>query len=138
MKVQRELSEEIVEYPGVSRGAKSSTDLFKMKSNPMLRRASTYPLAYRIGPIPVGAPTTADDTALIAASRLGVQILIGISLTDANQQRCNFSARNTKLISEPQVKLNGSVIEVSTQEQHLGIERVPSNNSRATVQCRIK
>ena len=41
-------------------------------------------------------------------------------------------------ISDPQVKLYGAVIEVSTQEQHLGIERVPSNNPRATVQCRIK
>ena len=107
----------------------------------MLRRANTHPLAYRIGSIPVNAPTTGDDTALIVASRLGVHTLIGIAQTDANQQRYSFSAHKTKPIvfnpkshiSDPQVKPNGAVIEVSTQECHLGIERVPSNNQRATV-----
>ena len=86
---QVKLQGELSEYQGIRQEGQSSTDLFKAKSNPMLRRASIHPLEYRIGSIPVSAPTAADDTALIAASRLGVHTLIGIAQTDANQQRYN-------------------------------------------------
>ena len=146
VKVQGELSEELEEFQGIRQGAESSTGLYKGKSNKMLNAASSHPLAYRIGTVPVGAPTTADDTAFVASSQLGAQTLVGIAQIDSNHQRYSFSSQKTKVmainkkphIPEPQLKLNGVKIDLSTQERHLGIERTPNNSAKATIQSRIK
>lgn len=146
VKLKGELSDPICELQGIKQGAESSTDLFKAKSNPMIDRSGSHPVAYRIGSIPVGAPTTADDTALISSSRLGAQVQIGIAQLEANQNRYCFSNQKTKVMvvnqkkdpENPNLKLNNNIIDVSEQEKHLGIERTPNHSAEATVDSRIK
>jgi len=146
VKSQGMLSEDFQEHQGIRQGGLSSTDLFKVKSNNLLQRASTHPVAYRIGITQVGAPTTADDTALVTSSQYGAQVLVGIAQQDANTQRYSFNEQKSKVMvvnqkpvnPEPQVKLNGKYMDSTRQERHLGIERIPTNSAKATVESRIK
>ena len=59
------LSMPIEEKQGIRQGGLTSTELFKNRSNPMLKRLAELPDSFRIGCLPIGAPTTADDTALL-------------------------------------------------------------------------
>jgi len=146
VKLQGLLSSEFREHQGIRQGGLSSTDLFKIKSNELLDKASKHPMAYRVGTVPVGAPTTADDTALISATRCGAQTLVGIAQQDSNTQRYSFNVQKTKVLTinqkphvpNPLIELNGAVIGSTEKERHLGIERTPTNSARATVESRIK
>ena len=146
VKLQGQLSCEFSEHQGIRQGGLTSTDLFKVRANEMIQRAGTHPLAYKIGIVSVGAPTTADDTALISASKTGAQVLVGIAEMDSNMHRYSFSKQKTKLmvingkpgLADPAVKLNGVDLGVTSHERHLGIERTASTIAKATVEKRIK
>jgi hypothetical protein len=146
VKWQGMLSESFKEDQGIRQGGLSSTDLFKVKSNDLLNRASSHPLGYKIGITPVSAPTTADDTALVTSSQLGAQVLTGIAQQDAQMQRYNFNEDKSKVMvinqrtkcSEPQIKLNGKALQCTNQERHLGVERSITNKATATIECRVK
>lgn len=111
----------------------------------MLNALRSHPLAYRIGTVCVGAPTTADDTALISASETGMKVLVGIAAQDARIQRYSYSTQKTKLMVINQkdnkpisVQLNGERIAMTCQERHLGVERTTSDSPKATISSRIK
>jgi hypothetical protein len=146
VKLQGHLSENLEELQGIRQGGISSTELFKGKTNYLLQKAGTHRLAYRIGIHPVGAPTTADDTALISSSHYGAQTLIGIAQVDAEAHRYSFNEKKTKVMVvnkqrstiEPLLKLNETLIGTSEQERHLGLERTSDSSAKATVLSRIK
>jgi hypothetical protein len=145
VKLQGLLSEKFPERQGIRQGGLTSTDLYKVKANQMLEKLSSHPLAYRIGAIPVGAPTTADDTAIITSSELGAKVLMGIAEQDARIQQYSFSTQKTKLMiinpqgdRQPNVMLNGANIATTALERHLGIERSTTDSAKNTIDSRIK
>jgi len=145
VKLHGRLSEEFPEKQGIRQGGLTSTDLYKVKSNQMLDLLSSHPLAYRIGTVCVGAPTTADDTTLITSSQTGVKVLMGIAEHDARIHQYSFSVQKTKLMivnpkdsMPPEVKLNCQPVATTERERHLGIERVTSNSAKVTIDTRIK
>jgi hypothetical protein len=145
VKLNGNLSDQLEELQGIRQGGLSSTELFKSKSNYLLDSAAMQEDAYRIGAISVGAPTTADDTALISSTHVGAQTLLGIAELDSNYQRYDFNAQKTKVMvinhqqdtPVPPLRLNNSVIAMSNQERHLGIERTANNCAKETITHRI-
>ena len=145
VKLQGQLSKPFLEQQGIRQGGLTSTDLYKVKANHMLQSISSHPMAYRIGTTAVGAPTTADDTALISSSVVGAKVLIGMAERDAQIHRYTFSAQKTKLMvinpkdkRPPSVRLNGENIGIIEHERHLGIERGISDTVKLTIESRIK
>ena len=145
VKVGSELSRVVKEGQGIRQGGQSSTDLFKCRSNKMLQRITELPDSFRIGSISLGAPTTADDTALLSATRVGAQTQINVAQDDANNHRYNFSTVKTKAIvinpsplGEAPLRLNNLPVDISHQETHLGLQRTPDSKAEATIKERIK
>jgi hypothetical protein len=145
VKLQGQLSKPFLEQQGIRQGGLTSTDLYKVKANHLLDSINSHPLSYRIGTINVGAPTTADDTALISSSALGAKVLTGIAERDAQIHRYSFSTQKTKLMIinpkdkvPPAVRLNGELLSTTEQERHLGIERGVSDSVQLTIESRIK
>lgn len=146
VKLDGNLSRTIIERQGVRQGAVTSTEAFKGKSNDLLRRIRNHPDAFKIGCTSVGGPTTADDTALLSNSVLGIQSLLHLAQEDANRGRYLFSTSKSRMMTifpedrilkSPPVYLNGAPIETSDSEKHLGIARNISTTSQETVNQRI-
>ena len=139
------LSREIIENQGIRQGGLTSTECFKSKSNNMITSLSHHPTAFRIGSIAVGAPTTADDTALISDTVVGAKTLIGIAELDANQQRYSFNTTKTKSMVinpksttwKPDITLNQEPVDDSRKEKQLGIQRTVNGSSLPTIEERI-
>ena len=146
VRIGGKLSRKIKEGQGIRQGANTSTEAYKGKSNPLLHRAASNPVAYRVGTIETGAPTTADDTAYMTKMLHGTQVLVGMAETDSRHARYNFSSTKTKFMTVnqkknryiPEPKLYGNDIATTTQERHLGIERTPDNRATATISSRIQ
>ena len=129
VKIDGNLSVPIKELQGIRQGGLTSTELFKNRSNMMLKRLAELPDSFRIGCLPIGAPTTADDTALLSSTKLGAQAQIFVAQDDANNQRYGFSSAKTKvqIVNNPSheivsLSLNKEPIEISLQETHLGVQ----------------
>ena len=111
----------------------------------MLKRLAELPDSFRTGCLPICAPTTPDDTALLSSTKLGAQAQILVAQDDANNHRYGFSSAKTKVQivnNKPHeivsLSLNKEPIEISLQETHLGVQRTPDGKASATVKERIK
>lgn len=145
VKIENELSNTFIEGQGIRQGGLTSTELFKARSNATLKRLASLPSSFRIGTTPVGAPTTADDTALVSSTRIGTQSQINIAESDASHQRYCYSATKTAIqvinsptnFDYPEYRLNNQPLATSTREKHLGIERTPDTRTTQTIEQRI-
>lgn len=135
------------EEQGIRQGAVSSTDIFKARANPVLKRLENLPHSAQIGSIGLGALMVADDLVLAAETPAGAQSLVFEAETDASREHFSFSKTKTKSVvvssgkstpSEPNTLLNATKLEISAAETHLGIARSCDGSNSITVKNRIK
>jgi hypothetical protein len=144
-----ELSRLITEKQGIRQGGLTSAEAFKAKSNSFLNSVRCHPDSFRIGSIPVGIPTVADDNCLIANSKTAAQTLIYIAEKDAARDRYLFSTTKSKVVrlqerarvateAPSPFVMNNSTLECSEQETHLGLLRTTDGKCTAAVEARIQ
>jgi hypothetical protein len=146
VKLGHELSTSFTEGQGIRQGGLTSADLFKSRSNAALKRLSDLPTTFRIGVTPIGAPTTADDIALLSSTHVGTQSQINLVEADARDQRYCFSSTKTCAQTvnaapnhdSPCFRLNGDPVLTSTKEKHLGIQRTTDTKPISTIEERIR
>jgi hypothetical protein len=121
---------------GLRQGGYSSADIFKAKTNLMLNQQEHSVDLYCIGSVVVGAPTCADDTALISSTLTDANMVLSIAVKDSCNQRYIYSTTKSKVmivnpttVAKEQLKsfplsLLENPLEESTQETHLGIQRI--------------
>ena len=97
--------------------------------------------------IPVGAPTTADDIAMLSKTRFGAQTQLLIAEDDANKKRYLFSTTKSRIMAvnsaasdkeSLHLTLNGKEIKMSEKEKHVGLQRTERWGNRETFEERIK
>ena len=144
------LSREIEEKQGVRQGGIPSTDLFKSRGNRVLLDLEDSGLGFTIGTVDVSAPTCADDMILLAQSPIALQRMLKIAEVDASQERYQFSNSKTKVMifnskipvdawnKGPGWTLGDAQLEVSEEETHLGLIRVPDDKTTKTVEANIR
>ena len=135
-------SRTIIEGQGIRQGCLQSPEHFKARCNSLLNTLSASEHGFRIGSIPVGVPTCADDMALISSSLLGMQVMLDVAAQDASIEKYSFSEKKSKVLIvnsttkvdtwndlEP-LSLAGNPLEVVEKQEHLGIERaiLPSSH----------
>ena len=150
VKWQGHLSKEFYDLQGLRQGGDTSADAFKGKTNPVLNNLEATGEGFYIGTTPVCAPTCADDTTIISATVTGANILLAVAEMDANNERYTFSAAKSKImVANPTPSVHSQLsichpnlynepLPLTTEETHLGIQRVPDNKARVTVEGRIK
>ena len=131
------LSRSITEGQGIRQGAESSSEIYKVRANPVIRATCDIPDTLRIGSIPIGAPTCADDVCLLSSSYTGAQTALLVAQNDANRERYEFSSTKTKVLlcnSHPKkstetlkeshpLYLNEVPLDYTNKETHLGIQQ---------------
>ena len=147
VKLQGNLSREIKEGQGIRQGADTSPEIFNGRGNSLIRKLKTLTDSARIGSIPVGAPTTADDIAMLSKTRLGAQTQLLIAEDDANKKRYLFSTTKSRIMAvnstasdkeSLHLTLNGEEIKMSEKEKHVGLQRTERWGNKETVEERIK
>ena len=76
VKWQGELSRNFYTLQGVRQGAVTSTGLYKLYINQLLRQLESADLGLSIGTIYIGTPTCADDQLLLASTQTDLQAMI--------------------------------------------------------------
>ena len=100
-------------------------------------------LGAHIGSTYVGAPTCADDIALLSSTHLELQAMAHIAADEASIQRYQYSSSKSKVMltgkadSKP-IEMNTRTVEYSIVESHLGIKRTNDTKTNEAVQDRIK
>jgi hypothetical protein len=147
IKWQGKLSQPFMESQGIRQGAISSTNIFKARANPTLSRLEEHPASARIGSISLGPIMVADDLVLSSPSASGVQALVSEAELDAARERFSFSKTKTKVVTtsikskqppEASILLNGTKLEQSSAETHLGIVRSSDGRNTLTIQNRVQ
>ena len=147
VKLRGNLSREIKEGQGIWQGADTSPEIFNGRGNSLIRKLKTLTDSARIGSIPVGAPTTADDIAMLSKTRLGAQTQLLIAEDDANKKRYLFSTTKSRIMAvnstasdkeSLHLTLNGEEIKMSEKEKHVGLQRTEKWGNKETVEERIK
>ena len=143
------LSQIFHDKQGLRQGGLTSADSFKTKTNPLLNKIENSTEAFHIGAISVGAPTCADDTALVSETLTGAKLLTKIAEEDSTDMRYSFSTTKSKImIVNPTTTVLSQLgqfpthlcnvpMDQSTSEVHLGITRTSDGKTAATVQARI-
>jgi hypothetical protein len=138
------LSRPFTENQGIRQGAVSSTSIFKARANPSLHQMEDHPGGARIGSINLGPIMVADDLCLTSTTIQGAQSLVSEAESDAARERFSFSKTKTRLVVANQkqddnvIYLNGSRLEQSTAETHLGIIRTSDGKNSKTIEARIQ
>ena len=149
VRLNGELSEEIKEERGVRQGGETSTEGFKAKENPFLERVRKHPDSLRIGCIPMGIPTVADDNCAMADTHTGAQLQLMLAEQNASRVRYVFSNTKSKVMLIPDkagknieekmpLKFNNTNISHSKSEVHLGLIRTASGSTTEAVAHRIQ
>ena len=99
------------EHQGIRQGGLTSTEIFKIRGNPMLDRIASLPDSMCINSIPLSVPTCADDSCLLSMSMIGIQSSILAAQDDANRERYKFSLNKTKTML-----CNGKTLETEAAE----------------------
>ena len=144
VRVNGELSRVIKEGRGIRQGGETSTDGFKAKENPFLRKVRTHPDSLRIGTIPMGIPTVADDNCMMATSHMAAQTQLLIAQDNASRVRYVFSETKSKVMfipdkasknipHKPPLIFNGTTISYSDSEKHLGLARTADGKATKAV-----
>jgi len=115
---------------GIRQGAKASPELYKCYNNGLLDALTNSRIGMKIGSVFVGAPTVADDVALIADSptdlAAALQIVHGINSKD----RVNINSRKSEIVlyncprkTHSSWELGNNEIHETNKTTHLGILR---------------
>jgi hypothetical protein len=136
------MSDPFLELQGIRQGGTSSADCYKAGKNHLLSQLDNLS-TYKIGSINVSAAMVADDLALVSHTATDMQKAIKTAEIDASRDRYRFNCDKTKFITvntklEPHLTLNGTQLQTSSVEKHLGILRNSKNNNMDTVQERVK
>ena len=132
---------------GMRQGDYVSPDLFRARGNHLLDMLENAGTGMHIGRNYVGAPTCADDIALIADTDLDLQTMAHTAWRESTEQRYQYSTKKSKMVIFNQkqrnkipskVEMNNTEIETSTQEPHVGIQRTEDGKANATIEERIK
>ena len=100
-----------------------------------------------IGTTYIGAPTCADDIALLAENITDLQTMAYISWDESTQERYLYSTKKSKTITfssnrknktEISIDMNGVPIENSYKETHLGTQRTSDGKAYETIEERQK
>jgi hypothetical protein len=148
VKVDGLLSKEILEGQGIRQGGTTSADCFKAKSNRFLTSVRTHPESFKIGTTSVGIPTVADDNCLLSSSAAGTQTQLYMAQDDACRDRYLFSTTKSRVMlfdpknsacgEKPAFTMNGSPLEYTDGETHLGLLRTPDGRPTEAVATRIQ
>ena len=92
-----DISRVFSELQGVRQGGIHSVEQYKAHTNDSLKLLEEQNTGFHIGSCFVGAPTCADDTALLSDTVHGLQLLNSIMLGEANRDRYLFSDAKTKI-----------------------------------------
>jgi len=98
VRINGELSRCIQEGRGIRQGGETSTEAFKAKEKPFLTRVRTNPVSYKIGSVPLGIPTVADNNCMITDSHTGAQTQLLLAQDNAARVRYVFSATKSKVM----------------------------------------
>ena len=127
------LSREFREEKGKRQGHKRAAGNFKTYINPCLTSSNSSQLGFNIGPICITAVCIADDTYLLSDDPRKLQAAINIISHYSSRYRITFGAEKTKITVTGSVHdmnyyrdipfwtLNGHYIEVSEDNEHLGM-----------------
>ena len=96
--VNGELSRPIKELQGIRQGAETSTEMFKTRVNPLIKKITNDPDSFRIGNVKIGAPTCADDTCILAPDPIAAQTVLTLAQDDAVLQRNEFRTNKSPTI----------------------------------------
>ncbi|VDI73763.1 Hypothetical predicted protein [Mytilus galloprovincialis] len=129
---------------GIRQGAKRSPTLYKRYNNQLLQTLQLHDAGAKIGTTFIGAPTVADDIALIAFNPIDLQCALNI-LNDStkidkitiNSSKSDAVIFNTKKGREPQEwKIGNETIAEVQETTHIGIVR--NANKKKDIESRIE
>ena len=140
IKMNGQLSRNIVESLGVKQGRNKSSDHYKINIAPLLYTLENVNLGVWIGPINVGVSGVADDVYLMSDKQSKLQEQMNIAVHYGKMYRITYGAAKTKVTvvgSEVDVtyftdvtpwKMDGQVVQVVTDNEHLG--QIVSNDNQ--------
>ena len=143
LKWDGQLSRKFQEGQGLRQGGLPSTENFKARTDPLLWKLERSGLGAHIGSTYVGAPTCADDIALLSSTHLELQAMAHTAADEASIQRYQYSSSKSKVMltgkADPKpIEMNTRTVEYSILESHLGIKRTNDTKTNEAVQDRIK
>ena len=133
---------------GLRQGRCTSTDIYKIFINPLLRNLESSRAGF--GSLFVGSPTCADDILLAANSVSDLQIMLQQAAEYASQRRYVLHPEKSTILilnsktplnvwREVQpLKLKDAPVHVASECTHLGLLRTASNNNKALIDERLK
>ena len=141
------ITEPFEEGLGMRQGDYVSPDLFRARGNRLLNKFDQSKIGMHIGSTYIGAPTCADDIALLAENITDLQTMAYISWDESTQERYLYSTKKSKTITfssnrknktEISIDMNGVPIENSYKETHLGTQRTSDGKAHETIEERQK
>ena len=135
VKWEGSLSKPFQEFQGVRQGGIWSPTAYKMFINPALDLFEKHQLGFKIGTIPMGSPTCADDELLLSKQYFELTSMLKIQENYANKERYMLSDQKSKVMTfnlkdqetiqkcKEMFDLNGKNLEVVDTYTHIGIER---------------
>ena len=135
VKWEGSLSKSFQEFQGVRQGGIWSPTAYKMFINPALDLFEKHQLGFRIGTIPMGSPTCADDELLLSKQNFELKSMLKIQENYSNKERYMLSDQKSKVMTfnlkdqetiqkcKEMFDLNSKKLEVVDTYTHIGIER---------------
>ena len=132
IKMNGQLSRNIIEKRGVKQGHIKSSDNYKIYINPLLDTVDSACLGVWVGPINVGSSACADDEYLMSDSQSKLQALLDIAAFYGKMYRVTYGAAKTKVTvvgSEIDMQyyrdvtpwnMDGQKVKVTEDNDHLG------------------
>ena len=147
VKWQGEFSDSFNIQQGVRQGGILSTHLYKIFVEDLLKELEENSLGFILGTIYCGAPTCADDVALLSSNPEELQVMLNILQRYANQHQYTIHPTKSKIIHynkssknpEPYSwNMSGKEISASEETVHLGIKRTTRKECDINIEDRIK
>ena len=140
------LSEEFEALQGIHQGAPCSYFKHALYGNDLIMYIKESIVGAKMCKQVTSCPSFADDIAVIALSKEGLQMLIDIAYRYSRKWRFQFSPTKCKVVifgsdSNPRlkVKMGSSELEISNCEKHLGVALANSDKHEETfIEGRIK
>jgi hypothetical protein len=130
--------------PGIRQGAKLSPSLYKRYDNQLLNTLTTHNARAKIGTTFIGAPTVADDIALIAFNPTDLQCALNIVANETAKDKVTINSSKSAVIiynankqrEKQEWKLGEIKIEEVDSTTHIGIFR--ELRGKNDIESRIK
>lgn len=134
VKLGKNVSDWFPVQQGVHQGAPFSMILFQIHINPLLNKIISSGLGAKIGNIPIGCPTSADDMAIITLSEANMQQLVDISYAFSIKWRFGFSSPKCMVLVYgdtvvSSVTLGTEILQQVLSAKHLGTILVTVKNA---------